>query len=525
MKEKDKKRPGKKQTGEIEIISLELEPRERQSKASQGRAPKGQAHRQEETRQTRRKEGPGEKKIDNKEFMRVTYLFVGLFLAMMGYLVYFHVAQSRDIINSPYNVRLDSMADRVVRGQILDRDGAVLARTDVAEDGTETRIYPYGDVFAHVVGYDSHGKSGLESTANFQLLTSNAFFIERLAKEVREEKNIGDNVITTLDASVQQAAYDALGRYRGAVVVLEVSTGKILAMVSKPDFNPNTLAADWKEITTGEESVLLNRATQGLYAPGSVFKLVTTLAYMRENAHYENYHYQCEGEITHGDTTIHCAKNRVHGEESLSAALANSCNASFSDIGLSLNLSKYKNVAEDLLFNCELPSLLPYSKSRFPLNADAADAEVMMTAIGQGKTLVSPYHMALLSASIANGGILMEPYLVDCVENYTGASVKKYMPRKYTRLMKSEEATQLKEYMTAVVEAGTASALHGQSFTVAGKTGTAEYSSDKDKAHSWFMGFTNVDNPELAISVVVENADNSGMSAVTVAKKVLNAYY
>lgn len=417
------------------------------------------------------------------------------------------------------------MADRVVRGKILDNSGNILAETKVSEDGTETRLYPYDELYAHVVGFDSHGKSGLESTENFNLLTSNAFFVEQIIKEFQEEKNIGDNVITTLDTNLQKAAHAALGSYKGAVVVMEASTGKILAMVSKPDFDPNQVSEEWDSLTTNENSVLLNRATQGAYAPGSVFKLVTTLAYMRENALYENYNYLCEGEIEYEGTIIHCAKNRVHGEEGILTSFANSCNASYANIGLSLDLTKYKNTAEGLLFNSKLPCPLNYRMSNFQLTSDASSSEIMMTAIGQGETQVSPYHMALISAAIANGGILMEPYLVDQIVSYTGTVVEKNMPQKYAKLMTSEEAAQLKEYMKAVVESGTASALNGQGFTVAGKTGTAEYSSDKDKAHSWFTGFTNIDNPELVISVVIESADNTGMSAVAVAKKVLNAYY
>ena len=444
---------------------------------------------------------------------------------MMGYIVYFNVIRSKDIINSSYNVRLDSMADRVVRGKILDKDGNVLAETVVDEDGNEQRVYPYAELYAHVVGYDSKGKSGLESIENFNLLTSNAFFVEKIVKEFQEKKNIGDNVVTTLDTRLQQTAYDALGNYKGAVIVMEVSTGKILSMVSKPDFNPNTVGKDWASITTGEESVLLNRVTQGAYAPGSVFKLVTTLAYMRENNAYANYSYTCESEIVHEGTTIHCAKNRKHGEEDLQTSLAKSCNTSFSNIGLSLNISKFQNTAKDLLFNSKLPGALPYSQSKFQLTKDASDAEIMMTAIGQGKTQMSPYHMVLITSAIANGGILMEPYLVSHIENYTGNVIEKNMPHKYAQLMTSEEAAQLKEYMKAVVTSGTATALNGQSYSIAGKTGTAEYSSDKEKAHSWFAGFTNVENPDLAICVVVESADNSGMSAVTVTKKILNSYY
>ncbi len=450
---------------------------------------------------------------------------MSLFLVMMGYIVYFNAVKSKEIINSPYNVRLDSMSDRVVRGQILDNDGDVLAETIISEDGTETRNYPYGDVFAHVVGYDSMGKSGLESTENFDLLTSNAFFLERLTKEFKEEKNIGDNIITTLDSELQQAAYDALGSYKGAVIVMEASTGKVLAMVSKPTFDPNEVAEDWDWLSTDENSTLLNRAMQGAYAPGSVFKVVTTLEYMRENAAYADYSYECTGEITEGATTIHCANNRVHGSEDLGLSLAYSCNASYSNMGLSLKISSYRKTAEELLFNSKLPALLPYTQSKFQLTKDSPDSEIMMTAIGQGKTQVSPYHVTLISAAIANGGTLMKPYLVDRVENHTGSEIEKNLPEKYGKLMTSDEAAQLKHYMAGVVQSGTGAALGGENYTVAGKTGTAEYSSDKEKSHSWFTGFTNIDNPELVITAVVESADNSGMSAVTVAKKVLNAYY
>ncbi len=444
---------------------------------------------------------------------------------MMGYIVYFNAVRSKEIINSPYNVRLDSMAERVVRGKILDKDGNILAETKVSEDGSEERVYPYGKMYAHVIGFDSKGKSGLESEENFHLLTSNAFFIEKLVKSVKEEKNIGDNVITTLDTNLQTAAYNALGNYKGAVVVMEAGTGKILAMVSKPVFDPNTIGQDWDSLIQDENSVLLNRATQGLYAPGSTFKLVTTLEYIREYPEYNSYNYYCEGGFTEGETTIHCAGNRKHKEETLADSLAYSCNASYSNIGLMLDKSSYRKTAEKLLFNSSLPSVLPYSQSKFQVTKDTSDTEVMMTAIGQGKTLVSPYHMTLISAAIANGGTVMKPYLVDQIVNYTGTTVKKYVPNKYASIMTSKEATQLKEYMCGVVEYGTGTALKSSEYTVAGKTGTAEYSSDKEKSHSWFTGFTNVDNPELVISVVVESADQSGMSAVSVARKVIDAYY
>ena len=309
---------------------------------------------------------------------------------------------------------------------------------------------------------------------------------------------------------------------------MEADTGKILSMVSKPDYDPNNIYADWETLNTDEEnSPLLNRATSGSYAPGSVFKIVTALAYMRQDSNYPSYTYDCTGSISMGNTTIPCFNNTVHGFEDLRSSFANSCNSSFANIGLSMDIDGYRGTTEGLLFNSSLPSVLDYTKSSFALNEESDTAEIMMTAMGQGKTTVSPYHMALITQAVANGGTLMEPYLVEQVTNYTGTEVRRNVPKSYRRLMTSEEAAQLKEYMTAVVNEGTGYELSGRSYTVAGKTGTAEYSLvDGEKTHSWFVGFTNVDNPELVISVITEGSDGSaGGRAVNIAGTILDSYY
>ena len=453
-----------------------------------------------------------------------------LFLTLMGYIVYFSAVRARDIVNSPYNARQDNFAEVVIRGNLADRNGNVLAETHVAEDGSETRYYPYGDVFAHVIGYNhaDFGKTGLESIENFSLLTSNGFCLDTSKNNFYDSLNMGDTVVTTLDAGLQQTAYQALGENKGAVVVMEASTGKILVMLSKPSYDPNQIEENWYYLNEDEEnSPLLNRVTQGSYAPGSTFKVVTLLEYMREHTDYENYTYECAGEITNGETTIHCFDSIVHGTENLRSSLANSCNASFANIGLSLDRTSYRKTAEDLLFNKKLPCAMNYTKSSFSVDKETEDSEIMMTAMGQGNTLVSPYHMALITSAVANGGTLMEPYLVEKVTNHTGTEISKNVPKSYRKLMSSDEAARLKEYMRAVVDEGTGMLLSGQVYTAAGKTGTAEYSMvDGEKTHSWFMGFTNVDNPELVISVIVEGADgNDGAKAVPIAKQILDSYY
>lgn len=241
---------------------------------------------------------------------------------MIGYFVYFQLVKSESIINSSYNSRLDLYAEHVVRGDITAADGTVLAKTTVNDDGSETREYPYGRMFAHVVGYMNNGKGGLESQYNFNLLRSHSFFLTQIINDLKNEKNTGDTLVTTLDYDVQKTAYDALGDRDGAVVVMEPKTGKILAMVSKPDYDPNTLADKWDDIVSdNSSSVLLNRVTSGLYPPGSTFKIFTTLEYVHENPNYQDYSFNCEGELNVDGNEIHCYHKSVHGQGELEGFL------------------------------------------------------------------------------------------------------------------------------------------------------------------------------------------------------------
>ena len=466
-------------------------------------------------------------RVRNKEFARVTYFFVILFIALMGYLVYFMVVRAKLVVNSPYNQRQDAYADTIIRGSIVDKNGNVLAQTAVGDDRSETREYPYGEVFAHVIGYSDSklGTTGLESVENFELLTSNAFFLEKLQNEFSEKKNRGDTVVTTLDANLQQAAYDALGSNKGAAIVMEASTGKILAMVSKPAYDPNNILSDWSELNSDEEnSPLLNRVTQGSYAPGSTFKVVTTLAFMRQNSDYPNYTYDCNGEISQGDITIHCFNGNAHGSEDLRSSFANSCNSSFANIGLGLDLTQYRQTAEDLLFNKSLPGVLNAAKSSFALDQNSSEGEVMMTAMGQGKTTVSPYHMALIAEAVANGGTMMQPYLVDHIESDTGNVIKKFNSKVIAQPLSEEESEEMTKLMEAVVDEGTATKLDTDAYNVAGKTGSAEFGNEKGHSHAWFVGFTTGDD-SIVVCVMLEDAGSGGASAAPVAKKIFDSYY
>lgn len=455
------------------------------------------------------------------------YLFVGLFIVLMGYIVYFDAVESSDIINSPYNSRQDAFADRVKRGNILASDGTVLAETVEDQNGTEARNYPFGDLYAHVVGYAANGKSGVESIANYDLLTSDTYYMEKVANELKQEKNIGDDAVTTLAPGVQKAAYDALGSKKGAVVALDASTGKVLAMVSKPAFDPNTIEEDWEKLSNdgSGDSRLVNRASQGLYAPGSTFKIVTALAYMEQNSGYGDFSFNCNGRYTEYDHTIRCYGGESHGTVGFSKAFAKSCNGAFASIGLHLDASKYRETAERLLFNKDIPFELPAGKSQFKVDKTTSAAERMQTGIGQGNTLVTPLHMALITSAIANDGVLMEPYVIDRLQNYSGDVVTRYKPKEYGELMSASEAAAMQKLMRKVVTDGTGSKLADKSYKAYGKTGTAEYSSDKDKTHSWFTGYAVKDGKTIVVTVIAEGAGSGSEVAVPIASKVFSSYF
>ncbi|MCD7708810.1 MAG: penicillin-binding protein 2 [Clostridiales bacterium] len=458
----------------------------------------------------------------------VTYLILALFLCMMAYFVYFMAVKSESFINSPYNSLQDLFSEHVVRGDIVSSDGYVLATTNVDADGNETRDYPYGRMFAHVVGYSVNGKAGLESQANFSLLRSHEFFLKQILDDLQDAKNQGDTVVTTVDYVIQQRAYDALGDSQGAVIVMEPSTGKIIAMVSKPDYDPNTVAENWETINAEGSTVLFNRATQGQYAPGSVFKIFTLLEYYRENGESacENYSFDCDGDFSYDGETIHCASNKAHGAESLRDSFANSCNSSFANLSLTLDRDSFSQLCDDMLFNSSLPVAFASGTSSFSLT-DADDTGILMqTAIGQGRTMVSPLHMAMIVSAIDNGGVLMTPSLIDHIENADGVTVSATNPSAYGELMTETEAKFLSDYMRSVVTSGTATAMDGQSYTVYAKTGTAQVSDTSSETNAWFVAFASKAGYEdIAIAVVVEGGSSGSSAALPVAKRVFDLYF
>ncbi len=476
-----------------------------------------------------RKSADRKRNADNAlEIRLVSLLFFGLIIGMLVFLGKFTAENEQEMINNSYNSRQQILLSRNYRGKIFAADGEILAETILDEAQNEKRSYPYGELFSHIVGYSSQGRMGVEALANYYLINTNIALKSKIQNDVEGRKNPGDNVYTTLNVELQRAADQQLSLYRGAVVVTEVKTGKILAMVSHPDFDPNEISDIWEELINDKDStVLLNRATQGLYPPGSTFKILTALEYYRENKEtYRNYSFQCSGVFTQGTSKIHCYHNASHGYVDFVSSFAKSCNASFANMGSKLDRSDFSLTLQNMLFGQELPLALSHSKSSFYLpEYDKPEYEMMQTSIGQGKTQITPIHLNMITSAIANDGILMEPFVLDRVVSEDGQTVKKFYPTEYGRLLSEDEAQLLRELMEAVVLKGNAQLLQGRGYVAAGKTGSAEYKDSSDDSHAWFTGYAPADDPEICVTVIVESAGTGGDYAVPVAKGIFDIYF
>ncbi len=474
------------------------------------------------------------KRKKNRQITVITLFFAALFLWMSYYIVNYSLTNERELISNSYNGRQKILIARNMRGTIYDRKGVVLASSSMANENTEVRNYPYGNMFAHIVGYAVNGSMGIEGMANYDLIHSNAPVSEKAKMDAAGMKYPGDDVYTSLDYDLQKVVYDAMGVYKGAAIVTKPSTGEILAMVSKPDFDPATVAENWDAYLADTESgVLVNRATQGLYPPGSTFKILTAYEYIRENPDtYDKYSYTCKGSITKGDDTVRCYHGSVHNTVSFEKSFAKSCNSSFANIGLTLDRNEFGKTLNRFLFNKKLPTDLPTSVSRLDVNNDTDDSDMIQIAIGQGKANITPMQLNMITCAIANDGVLMKPYVLKSVKNSKGTPVKSFKTESCGRLMSEDEAHIMQSLMEDVVQEGTGRGLKDQPYYAAGKTGSAEYGTVKGESHAWFTGYAGLPSedgeeapPDLCVTIIIEEAGSGGEYAVPIAKRIFDAYY
>lgn len=443
-----------------------------------------------------------------------------LLCIMTAYFLGVTVGEAKAVYYNDYNQRIKQTEKTMPKGKILAADGTILAQSIVGEDGNLYRLYPHGASTAFVTGQMLMGCNGLEERCWKEMYSVGLNLLEKYTREASGEVPEGNSIVTTIDMELQKTAYEALENYNGAIGVLEVKTGRILAMASTPSYDPNEISVQWEDLNSRTDAPFLNRFTNGLYPPGSTFKLVTTLAYLRQHT-AEEFSYTCTGSAIFRGTIVHCSNEKAHGTQSLKEAFANSCNTAYAYMGEQIATADFRAVAEQLGFGTAFSGTIPYTASRFSLMEETENGTRVQTAFGQGETLMTPFHKLMLAAAIANGGTVKLPYLVERLENCDGEVLTGYTSGGEQTLMDAEPAALLTEYMIAASEDKMAE-FAARGITVAGKTGSAE---SVTGTHSWYLCFAPAENPQIAVVVLMENAGSGSRYAVPAAKKVLEAYF
>ena len=403
-----------------------------------------------------------------------------------------------------------------LRGRILDRNNRVLASSEGCE-----RVYPFGECFEPVLGYANlqYDEDGLEKVLSDRL---QGYPVPRNPWQayliLNKRNRNGDDIVTSLDVDIQREAYNALRGYRGAAVVLDVNTGELLALASRPAYDPNysSLKANWESLSKDDESPLFNRPLQVLYPPGSTFKVLVMAGALEDRLISVNEIFDCNGSMTIGDYELNC-HGSVHGRINLLESLAYSCNVTFANLGQRLHMSGLRRWISCFRLDENFKYVPLASEMHVPEDSNLAAEAV--TAIGQADTMVSPLHMARLAATIARGGEDIEPTLI--LRQLRGNKVvwRGDKDRKRHKVVSSVTAAAVARAMRLTVTGGTASACNGGTYSMAGKTGSAE--NPQGDTHAWFIGYAPVDNPRLAVAVILENAGGGGKHAAPVAKEII----
>ncbi|OOB76812.1 MAG: hypothetical protein BEN19_03915 [Epulopiscium sp. Nuni2H_MBin003] len=448
--------------------------------------------------------------MNNKSLIKLSIFLATILVACMVRLIY--ISQSSTLSVHYANVRLAKLEDQVQRGNFYDTSG--LALTQNIED---TRHYLYDGRYAHSVGYVQFGEYGLEKELSKHLLSPTYNLVEIAKSLFTGSQFTGRDVFLNIDDTLQQVCEQVLADSKGAIILIESDTGKIRCMYSSPSFNPNMQLDDWQNLLSDTANApLVNRVTQGVYPPGSTFKIISSIALMNKMPdEFSQLEYNCTGEIlVDNQYTISCYNNVSHGKVNLESAFKHSCNTYFVNLANYISYEELANTAEQLLFNQALPTSTLVATSIF----NRSDEDVFSNAlsyIGQGKTLVTPFHLAMLSSAIANDGILMQPYLTASIE---GSRIKN-LPVYYGELMTEEMAMTVANMMRETVKTGTGAALNSLDGDIGIKTGTAE--NETDKAHSWVTGFMKQDASSLAFTILLENQEGMAIEAT---KQILQAY-
>jgi len=467
--------------------------------------------------------------------MRLYGVVVVLFAVLIGFTSYWSVFEAEALRNQPANRRDELQEQRIKRGIIRTADGKLIAGSRKLSDGRYRRRYPQGKLFGHPIGYSfaNLGASGIETFYNDQL-TGRRTELVSVFDSLLGRDRIGQDLQTTLDAKAQEVAQGALAAAqggRGSVVALDIETGAVRVMVSSTPFDPNDLddGPTFKQLSTDQTNTpLVNRATQGLYPPGSTFKAVTAAAAL------DSGRYTPESQISgaNGKSISGVPLQNFGGEDlgsvTLTFALTNSVNTVFGEIGEQLGKSTMNRYMERFGFNERPPIDLPESQLASSgerrngklIPATSRFVDVGRMSIGQDKLLVTPLQMASVAQTIGNGGVRMKPFIGKKAVDQEGRTTLSNEPDEAERVMSGASASALTAMMKQVVKEGTGTAAALSGVELAGKTGTAELTND-GLNNLWFIGFTD----KHAVAVLVERVRGGfgGTVSAPIAKQVLEA--
>ena len=451
----------------------------------------------------------------NKRIIRVLIAISLLFLALVTYLLWFNMFRAKDVYTNSYNKRQWESEQQVQRGEIYSQDGVLLAETEIDGDA-RIRKYPKGRLYSHIIGYCSqvYGKTQLEMSHDDDLIGKGT--ISLTLNEIKH----GNNLNLTINDELQEYAYEQLDGRDGAIVAMEPTTGQILAMVSLPDFNPETIEKDWPSMMEDENSPFLARATQGLYPPGSTYKIVTAAGVYDNGMTTETF--DDEGLFKKDDVTVYNYNKESFGKLDIKTSFEVSSNYVFFTLGYEMGADAVKAEAEKFGVNKSFEFDIPVSQSQIQYKK-MTDLDGALVSIGQGGLVMTPLHVAMMASAVANNGKMMKPYLVETVTTENGTVIGQTKPSVLYDSIGTACADYIEDMMIGVVEDGTGTGAQISGITVAGKTGTAENETDKD--HAWFVGYAPVENPTICVAVVLENAATSGgKSAVPIAKNIIRKF-
>lgn len=438
-------------------------------------------------------------------------------------LVYWQVVRSDTLLENPANRRLIRMEERVVRGGIFDRNGEILAQTQINDD-QKKRVYPKGEVLEPLMGYATlqHGSAGMESAFGDWLLGIKDATAEQEIKKLFELPRQGSDIVLTLDYRLQKVAYEGLKGKRGTAVALDPRTGEVLALVSQPGFDPNTLDQNWEELTKRPGSPFLNRAF-ALYPPGSTMKVLTSASILRSGVNTGDL-YNCTGSTVINGQVIPEQNDKAHGWVNFDTALAASCNTYFATYGVNSGDQQFLNAVKRFGFGQTIPFELPLLTSQItnesPVPKQLNANLLAESTFGQGEVLVTPFHMALITAGIANNGVMMAPHIVDRVLDDEQNVLYKTNPQSWQTSLSTDEAAKIKSAMIAAVNDGTASPGGIPGIQVAAKTGSAEPGGN-NKTHAWYIAFAPAEAPKIAVAVMVEHGGTGGGAAAPIARDLI----